>query len=177
LQREKYKQMYYQKLLAAVHAGYTVVPNMPVDIFAIRVKREKPAVGSAIRSETYKPSVPSLNDEQEQRLPVGEGQYKSPIQTTNIERWESKNAKDEIVHHVMQSAVDFADIEFPLAVAHPVVMDATGAAMALKIFDRIGVVRNGSGDPIVLGEITRKVGWQTKTASFLIAWYLDPRTL
>ena len=61
-------------------------------------------------------------------------------------------------------------------------MDATAAAMAMKIFDRIGVVpqtrRKGyRGDPIVLGQITRKEGWQTKTASFLIAWYLDPRTL
>ena len=42
LQREKQKQLYYQKLLAAVHAGLTIVPNMPCDIFAIRVKREFP---------------------------------------------------------------------------------------------------------------------------------------
>jgi hypothetical protein len=71
-------------------------------------------------------------------------------------------------------------MEFPLAIAHPLVMDATAAAMALKIFDRIGVVNNRNqsrGDPIVLGQITRKDGYSTKTASFLIAWYLDPRTL
>ena len=52
--------------------------------------------------------------------------------------------------------------------------------MSMKIFDRIGIVRDRqqtSGDPIVLGQITRKVGYQLKTASFLIAWYLDPRTL
>jgi hypothetical protein len=83
---------------------------------------------------------------------------------------------------VEQTCTGWEDIEFQLAIAHPLVMDATAAAMAMKIFDRIGVVpqtaRNGyRGDPIVLGQITRKEGYSTKTASFLIAWYLDPRTL
>ena len=36
LQREKQRQLYYQKLLAAIHAGFTIVPNMDVNIFAIR---------------------------------------------------------------------------------------------------------------------------------------------
>lgn len=85
----------------------------------------------------------------------------------------------ETVNRIIKKAVSFAELEFPLAIAHPVVMDATSHAMALKIFDRIGIVPQSlrHGDPIVLGQIIRKQGWQTKTASFLIAWYLDVRTL
>lgn len=60
-------------------------------------------------------------------------------------------------------------------------MNVVAAAMAKKIFDRIGIVPRTQqrlrGDPIVLGQITRKEGYQTKTASFLIAWYVDARTL
>jgi hypothetical protein len=187
LQREKQKQLYYQKLLAAVHAGFTIVPNMEVNVFAIRVERESPKWCGDYRTSSYSYSsaAPSVPDEDEQRLPVGEGRYESPQQTFIEQRDKKKQMKDgkEVeVYAVEQTCTGWKDIEFPLAIAHPLVMDATAAAMAMKIFDRIGVVpqtrRKGyRGDPIVLGQITRKEGWQTKTASFLIAWYLDPRTL
>lgn len=179
--RRKQEHMYYGKLLAASEAGYSIVPNMEADIFAIRVKRLNPIQTAHDQSKSYNPSIPSLPDEEEQRLPIGEGDYKSPEQTFSSHKWDSKDDKGEIVHHASASAVEYADLNFPLAVAHPVVMDATAHAMAMKIFDRIGIVNNHKfqrkGDPIVLGQITRKIGWQTKTASFLIAWYLDPRTL
>lgn len=180
LQREKQKRLYYGKLLAACNAGYVIVPNMDMDVFAIRVKKDKPSVKTVERHETYKPNIPSIDDEPEQRLPIGEGRYESPRQFVKTKRWETTNEKNQIVHHVGVTPVGFADMEFPLAIAHPLVMDATARAMSMKIFDRIGIVRDRSqtsGDPIVLGQITRKVGWQLKTASFLIAWYLDPRTL
>lgn len=177
-QREKQKQRYYGKLLAAVEAGYTIVPNMDVDVFAIRVKREKPAQPSTSITNKWQ-STPTVRDEEEQRLEVGEGRYESPTQRVTTSRSTAKDEKGETLHTTTVTPVDFADLEFPLALAHSVVMDATGRAMALKIFDRIGIVPNTatSGDPIVLGQITFKQGWQTKRASFLIAWYLDPRTL
>ena len=180
LQREKQKLLYYGKLLAACEAGYVIVPNMDMDVFAIRVKKDKPSVKPVERHETYKPSTPFIDDEPEQRLSIGEGRYESPQQLVKTKRWETTNENNQLVHHVRVTPVGFADMEFPLAIAHPLVMDATARAMSMKIFDRVGVVRDRSqtsGDPIVLGQITRKVGWQLKTASFLIAWYLDPRTL
>lgn len=177
IQRTKQKHLYYGKLLAACEAGYTVVPNMDCDLFAIRVKRDNPSAKSAVATaQTYKPN-PSIADEGEQRLSVGEGRYVSPVQTVNTSHDKIIDSKGIEMNRTIVSAVEFAEIEFPLAVAHSVVMDATARALAMKIFDRVGVVRNGSGDPIVLGQITRKQGWTTKTASFLIAWYLDPRTL
>lgn len=183
----KSRSLYYQKLLAAVHAGFTIVPNMPVDIFAIRVNRDKPKFkyNEGTSAYSYSSASPSVPDEQEQRLPVGEGRYESPV--TKFSEYEEKqkqikDGKEIEVYHVEQVCEGFEEIDFPLAVAHPMVMDATAQAMALKIFDRVGIVpqtsrRGYRGDPIVLGQITRKEGWQTKTASFLIAWYLDPRTL
>lgn len=182
LQKERKKHLYYGKLLAAVEAGYTVVPNMDTTTFAIRVKREMPkwTGDSGTSSYSYNSASPGVPDETEQRLPVGEGRYESPIQTFSESR--SKELKDgKEVFSVQQVCEGWSDIEFPLAVAHPLVMDATSRAMAMKIFDRIGIVPQGNrklrGDPIVLGQITRKEGYGTKTASFLIAWYLDPRTL
>ena len=187
LQREKQKQLYYQKLLAAVHAGFTIVPNLDVSIFAIRVKREMPkfVYKEGKSSCSYTNAAPSIPEEDEQRLPVGEGRYESPLQEFSENRYKEKETRDgkEIeMYKVEQFCDGWKDIEFPLAIAHPLVMDATAQAMALKIFDRIGVVpqtaRKGyRGDPIVLGQITRKEGYSTRTASFLVAWFLDPRTL
>lgn len=182
------RKRYYEKLLAAVHAGFTIVPNMPVDVFAIRVNRDDPKWqwNEGTSTYSYSSASPSVPDEEEQRIPVGEGHYESPRQkfTEYKEKRKKldKDGKEIEVYHVEQVCEGFDQIEFPLAIAHPMVMDATAQAMAMKIFDRIGVVpqtrqRGYRGDPIVLGQITRKEGGQTKTASFLIAWYLDPRTL
>lgn len=177
IQRTKQKHLYYGKLLAACEAGFTVVPNMDCDVFAIRVKRDWPRAKDGVSTaETYQPSA-SIDNEVEDRLSVGEGRYVSPLQMVTTRHDKTVSAKGTELKRTTVSAVDFAEIEFPLAVAHSIVMDATARALAMKIFDRVGVVRNGSGDPIVLGQITRKQGWTTKTASFLIAWYLDPRTL
>lgn len=179
LQRQKSKHLYYGKLLAASEAGYVIVPDMPVDVFAIRVKRLEPAAKSVTETgQTYKPH-PNVADETEQRLSVGDGRYESPVQLQTIDRREEKDAvTGKVIKHIATAtATGWCSIEFPLAVAHPVVMDAVQHAMALKIFDRIGMVSRGSGDPIILGQITRKEGWSTRIASFLIAWYLDPRTL
>lgn len=187
LEREKRKQLYYRKLLSACNAGFTIVPNMPCDIFAIRVDRNNPSWTSDYGESTFgfRHAAPSVPDETEQRLPVGEGRYESPVTKFHEDRREGRELKDgkEVkTYEVTQWCDGFEQIEFPLAIAHPMVMDATARAMAMKIFDRIGVVpqtrrRGYRGDPIVLGQITHKVGYETKTASFLIAWYLDPRTL
>lgn len=177
LQRAGQRRLYYGKLLAACEAGYTIVPNMPVDVFAIRVKCDAPAARAATATAvTYRPTA-RPQDETEQRLLPGEGRYESPKQMVITERMVEKNAKGESVNRVTVTPVGFQDIDFPFAVAHPVVMDAVARAMSMKIFDRIGMVSEGAGDPIVLGQMTLGPGWRVKRASFLIAYYLDPRTL
>lgn len=179
--RAMQKKVYYDKLLAAIDAGFTVVPNMPCDQFAIRVKRISPNQPMIEGQKTTGNwvSTPELPDEKEQHLPQGEGRYESPSQRVHTELKSVFNEKGEVVKSKLAWPVDFADIEFPLMAAVPVVMTATQAAMALKLFDRIGLVPQSirRGDPIVLGQIVRKVGWSEKVTSFLIAWHLDMRTL
>jgi len=178
LQRLKTSRLYYGKLLAAAEAGYAVVPNMDVDLFAIRVRRVAPSQPSSQSLSTYSYQNPRMENESEQRLPIGEGRYESPVQLVTTKKSEGKNDKGEKTFVTTITPVGFAQLEFPLSVAHPLVMDAVSVAMAGKIFDRIGIVpRTGRGDPIVLGQIVMKEGWTTKLASFLIAWYVDARTL
>jgi hypothetical protein len=188
MEKEKRKQLYYGKLLAACNAGFVIVPNMEANIFAIRVDRLYPKWrgDTGTSNYSYSSAAPNVPDEKEQRLPVGQGHYESPTQKFHeycTKQKQIKDGKEIEVYQVEQYCDGFDQIEFPLAIAHPMVMDATARAMAMKIFDRIGVVpqtrrRGYRGDPIVLGQITtREGGYSTKTASFLIAWYLDPRTL
>jgi hypothetical protein len=182
LSRLTQKELYYGKLLSACEAGFVIVPNMDVNVFAIRVNRSWPNWNGdeGTSANSYRSASPSIPDEEEQRLPVGDGNYQSPTQ--KFREFHSKIMKDgKEVYLARQVCNGFDQIEFPLAVAHPVVMNVVAAAMAKKIFDRIGIVPRTQqrlrGDPIVLGQITRKEGYQTKTASFLIAWYVDARTL
>lgn len=51
-------------------------------------------------------------------------------------------------------------------------------AMALNVFDQLGVVRNSvrSGDPIVVGQILDPRGGG-RMATFFVAWWLDTADL
>jgi hypothetical protein len=70
-------------------------------------------------------------------------------------------------------------VEFPIAAAQAEVMTATQEAMALKVFDAIGICPpQRKGDPLIIGQIMMPgTRWSRKTVSFLIAWHLDLRTL
>lgn len=176
------RKLYYGKLLAAVDAGFTIVPNMDVDVFAIRVKSDTPkwSYDQGQSKHSFRMASPTVPDEKEDTLPVGVGDYQSS-RVDFHERNTTVGEGENKLYHVSQYCDGYQDIDFPLAAAHPIVMDATNRAMVMKIFDRIGVVpRTGGrlrGDPIILGQIVRKEGYSEKVASFLIAWHLDVRTL
>jgi hypothetical protein len=79
---------------------------------------------------------------------------------------------------------EFNEAEFPVMAAHPVVMEATARARDMNVFDQIGICpptrRRGKGDPLIIGQIIEtmpKWGEPPKVISFLIAWYLDLRTI
>lgn len=176
------RKIYYDKLLEAVNAGFVIVPNMPVDVFAIRIKGDRPSWSHDYGDSKhgFNNASPSVPDETAQELPAGDGNYQSPLVEFSENRVTSGEGNDKM-YHVTQKCEGFQDIEFPLAAAHPLVMNATNRAMVMKIFDRIGIVpqtgRKLRGDPIILGQIVRKEGYSEKVASFLIAWHLDFRTL
>lgn len=175
------QKTYYDKLLTAIDLGMTIVPNMPCDIFAIRVDKAVPSIKYQHgEGPSEWSAAPTVRDEKEQHLPVGKGIYVSPVREFEQDKEEEVVDGKKMVY-VNQTIRDYEAIEFPLAAAHPVVMEAADGAMKHLIFDRIGIVpatgRKLRGDPIVLGQIVRRDGYNEKVTSFLIAWHLDVRTL
>jgi len=165
---------YYKKMLTALEAGYYIVPNFPVTLFAIRTDRKKPA--RIIRTESY---VPNLSQDA-RTLPVGKGEYKNPVPTLR----QSEQFKDQHGRTVRNYWADkWDELEFPANMAKLHIMEATTKAMQLKVFDELGMLpadRQRHPDPILVGHIIdpRPVGYgPPKYITFMIAWHLDTRTL
>jgi hypothetical protein len=171
--RHKRLQSYYEKLLAATEAGYTLIPNFPIDVFAVRVTKKKPT-GYAERLD-WKPTI---DNEKPANARIGEGEYKSPNQL--VRNTSSKEIIDGKEHtRYFQEATEYLDVDFPLIAARAELLDATAEAMALKVFDQIGICPPAQrrGDPMIIGQICFPNGYSPKMGSFIIAWYLDLRTL
>lgn len=178
--RARARKLFYEKCLVATRAGYTIIPNIPIDVFAIRTSRAAPRRNEQRAESLYTPNV-RISDELPQILAVGEGEYRSPDQLVRNVRGTFKNEKGEDVKFHTQWAASFDEIEFPVIAAVPYVMRATEEAMAMRVFDQIGISPQGSvpaADPLIIGQIqTSASRWKGKTVSFLIAWHLDLRTL
>lgn len=168
---------YYQKVRAAILAGYHIIPNFGSDdiqLFAVRKAKE-----GIRRAEVL--WWHHLPDAQDDGLDLGEGEYfgARPFDTT-ITR---KVGGNEETHKV--SIGYLKPIAFPAVMAKPVIMDATSQAFDEKIFDAIGVsppTRPGrrpkrsshrayDPDPMIIGFIYDKKN--KKRLSFMLAWHLD----
>lgn len=170
LNRNAKRITYYQKMKAALEAGFLLVPNMPVDVLAIRVKREKP-IGKTARWQSQAERVPV------ESLPPGQGRYVDEAAfTRTVEVYQERDGKQVAVNHAQ--ACDFDEVDFPVAFTKPVVLQRVGRAMALKVFDTIGLVQNGRrrGDPIYVGQIIDPRG-NGRLATFFLAWWVDTSTL
>lgn len=133
----------------------------------------------------------------EMNLPVGTGRY---VDETNPHRDLSYDSKErnpqtgeiKTVHHRQTQITAYDEgVDFPVALVRPEILAATERAMALKIFDEIGVVhgqgtmskRQRRSDPIVIGRTLdggkgRGYGGEPKHfVTFFIAWWLDTRAL
>lgn len=160
---------YYVKIREALLDGYFIVPNFPVDLFALRttaknVKPDKINYWSTVHFE-----------QKTSGLPMGEGEYKNPAPLTMQRDYTDANGKQGRWYW----AEDWKEMEFPLSMAKPVIMEATERAMALKVFDRFGIMPSTqrNDDPMIIGQITKTEGYRTKIVSFIIAWYLDTKVL
>lgn len=168
---------FYEKMKAALEAGFYIVPNFPVSLFAVRTDRDKPyrklTIGN-YEAGAWPFKQPPNN------LPVGEGEYKpcDPLIKTEKEVTQDGANKKTIY---LEEAVGWGDIDFPIQMAKPTIMEATTRAMALKIFDQFGLFARGTGDPIIVGEIIDPARpWHhdnAKRITFIIAWHLDTATL
>jgi hypothetical protein len=168
---------FYEKIKAALEAGYYIVPPFPIDVFAIRTKRESP------KSKTGEHRWDDRAQDA-QVLPVGEGRYVSSIPT--IESYaDTKQLSDGKTKDITQYyASEFRDVEFPFKLARAEIRDATQAAIDLKIFDRLGVLpRRRSPDPMVCGQIivpgqpNYYPADSLNCVTFFVAWWLDTKTL
>lgn len=160
---------YYRKLKAALDAGYYIVPPFPLDIFTIRTRRASPDR----KTSTYRWD---RRTQEAQILPPGEGRYVSDepeIHQRTIPAADAGEKKDVTEYF----AQEFRDFVFPFALAKPRVVEATAAAMALRVFDRLGALpqSRASADPIICGEILHPVS--RRPVTFFVAWWLDARTL
>lgn len=170
---------FYRKVAAAVDAGYTIVPNFPIDCFAVRVKRESPRPERATSTYSRDHAMRNARDVVPQILPAGEGKYVSPSPTGRVGEYQDKQKDGKEITKYFFNVTDFTDIQFPIEAARPEVMDATAEAMALRVFEQIGICpQSRKGDPLIIGQVLGpKVGFTQKQVSFLIAWHLDLRTL
>ncbi len=162
---------YYEKIAAAVAAGYVLVPNFPIDVFAVRVVRAKQ------REETTDSRWQAQNfTAAAQLLPAGVGRYVDDRLMHRDESYtETVEGKPKRIGHYVSDAYD--EIDFPVALVKPAILEAAQRAMALRVFDQMGTVQNGVGkDPILVGRLLDPRG-NRRCASFFVAWWLDTAAL
>jgi len=172
------RAQFYEKALKAVEAGYTLVPNFPVDVFAVRVKRATPLHDQETSTYSKANAISKASDIAPAVLPIGEGQYVSPTPMGRTGDFIDKSTGKDVKTYFF-TTTDYTDVVFPMEAARVEVMSATSEAMAMRVFDSIGISpQSRKGDPLIIGTILGpKHGYQQKEISFLIAWHLDLRTL
>lgn len=179
--------VYYQKILAALEAGYCIFPTVDCEIFAIRTGKATPKWGR----EFVQFGGPNF-EEKAQMLEAGEGRYVEPVPLTDatpgVRTDKRHDGSTYEVHGQRFEPTEFDEVEFPLIMAKPHIMDVAGRAMALKIFDEIGIIgdtgrarsaRRGQ-DPVIIGRIidpTPPGYGRRKRITFLIAWHVDTKDL
>jgi len=179
LHRLSQKAETYHKLRAAFEAGYILVPDFTIDIFAVRTTRKKPTKN--FRSGENRWNGPTVRAQESEAPALGEGRYVSEEAITAEKTYTiDKKAADGTVSPVMlvnRWAEKFREeITFPFALSKPHILTATERAMALKIFDEIGVSPARTfrkKDPVVVGRIK----YLSRNFDFLIAWFIPVSTL
>jgi len=185
LQGELYKVKrritFYEKLQNAFEAGFVLIPDMGVDVFAIRTSKARPKQAWTSHTKAYSFDNVWLDDQVPDQSPVGEGEYRDPTALKmQSARPKEDVGKDGKPTYTMEAWNDDwkEEITFPFLLAKPQIVDLTTRAMALKIFDDLGVLpSNTKADPMVIGRIHLKEGYASRTLNFLVAWFVDTKTL
>lgn len=158
--------LFYEKLKSALDAGYYIIPNFPVTLFAVRTEKETP------KQKVLSYWADHFQNPQE--LAENKGEYRNPFPLVKRRTDKLADGKERTYSYDPQ----WDDIEFPVTMAKPAIMEATTRAMALKIFDQFGIMPpTRNDDPVIIGQIIRKNGYQTKMVSFMIAWHLNTNVL
>lgn len=171
---------FYSKILSALEHGYQIVPSFPITAFAIRTDRKKPL--KMVSTAYYTPHT-----QEPQALQAEEGEYKNPFPLVMERQLAPATASTSEKKEYW--ADDWKEVEFPISMAKPKIMEATSRAMALKIFDDIGILpgfasnernRPPKGDPMIIARVRdpRSVPFGSpRFVSFIVAWHIDTRTI
>ncbi len=164
---------YYDKIRKAISLGYLIIPNFPIDVFAIRTARTAP-YGQMMTNqyEAFRQSA--------QCLPIGQGEYVSEIPEVSERTFPVHDDKTgEVKAKTHYYPKRFEPVDFPVKAVKPIILDAARRAMAHKLFDELGLVGvSKRGDPIVIGTILGpRIGYTRPRMSFFIAWWLDVEAL
>ena len=174
------RQDFYERMLTALEHGYQIVPSFPITAFAIRTNRKNPLLlltNDYFHSHTQDPS----------EIPAGEGDYKNPFPV--VRQKTVAPATTTTREECQYWAEGWKDMEFPVSMSKPRIMEATTRAMALKIFDDIGILpgyapnegtRAPRGDPLIIARLMKPKKYaaeQRRWVSFIIAWHLDTSTI
>jgi hypothetical protein len=168
------KYEFYEKMKKALEEGYYIIPDMDVQLFAVRTTRKNPK-----RNDHYG-NWGTPKDQESSRPPAGEGRY--------VDVQAFTDSKDQLVKHDVGKNPEYRrqtwatefdeEVDFPFKMAKPSVLNAAAAAMGLKVFDEIGILpRTRGADPMIVGRVTYKEGYNTKRINFLIAWFIDTKEL
>ncbi len=158
--------VFYEKAKTALEAGYCIVPDFPVQLIAVKTKKHWPPPGR-VRGGIH--NVPEVKSEP---LPQGEGKYVGPAPYASAHKHEDGSTWSQ--------ADAFQEVDFPFKIIKPQILSGLEEALRLKLFDEIGVLpaHRANRDPILVGRIKRREGaYNEPTMTFLIAWWIDTRSL
>lgn len=194
-------ETYYNKILMAVEAGHTIIPEFPIEVFAVR-RGEPEKTAEATYNGLINGRDTHLGRQTESDCaPAGAGAYQNPTPWVHDSTRENKAPGAQERHEprfhttVYRGSGAVGPITFPSMTARSPIMRATAKAMGDKVFDQVGVclpVQKASkgrvirpqprrrqmnaavGDPLVIGQVIRKnEGGRQRCVSFIIAWYLN----
>lgn len=171
---------YYEKMKAALEAGYVIIPNMPeqaFDVFAIRTTAKNPRENQATSAWSR-----NVKDQVTNSPALEEGKYVSPdaVEKSITNTITNQLGKKET--QITSWAEEFQAITFPFRLAKPQVLNDTAEALKLGIFDELVASpkfrrSKPHGDPMIMGRIIIREGYRVKATTFLITWFVDSKDL
>lgn len=173
MRRSRLKIAFYEKVQAALKAGYYILPPIPCQAFAVRTDRALPNANRTVTNGWIgNPEV------QKRSLPMGEGEYRNAkADRTQVDTVQQKSADGKTTNVAVWENTDWKDIEFPFMPVRPEIIAKTGEAIKQKIFDILAIApQYRRPDPMVIGQIRH---WKPAQGelNFFVAWWLDTDTL
>ena len=170
IRRAQSRVTYYEKARTALGEGYCIIPDLPVQLIAVKTTRKRPP------QKWHHGGVWQVPEARAMTLPEGEGRY--------VDAQVEAESREVVIEgkdctRTESQAIEFLDVDFPFKVVKPQILLGLEAAMKRKLFDEIGVLpaTNRGGDPILVGRIKRKEGYNEQVMTFLIAWWIDTSDL